>query len=303
MKKLLSALIAIILIFSTLSCVYAEGKTVSLHELYMNVSVPDGWKAFTRDSALNDPDAAALYKSGQSLKDDMVKNKIYLICLDNDRRIELDFTMRENNTANSTRKLLNNLEETKNKYLNALTGGSTLSAAEHSNKQMDYLVLDCTVKNGDAAEYLRQYITIVNGQYITLSFHSYKDSITDEMKAEFDGIVDNINYTQTVFKSASKLKNTLTVIIAAVLVAIVAVRYLMMRRKKRYDTDSIFPQPDFKAFEVKDETELDTGDLGGESQKAGFVKKKKQLDELLEKGILSPDEYRSRLQDLKDRFV
>ncbi|MDP4152769.1 MAG: hypothetical protein Q8865_04905 [Bacillota bacterium] len=279
MKKVCSVILASFLIILMAASVSAQDKTVEIPELYMSIPVPDDWYVFKKGFDLNDPAYSDLKVDPAELKKKM-KQDFYAVCLSKDKKTELDVSMKKDKHFSTVEFLLDQDDFVKRlKKETKKAGGQLLDYNEHVSGDITYSVTDITLPESGKTTFVRQYMTGINGQKITFTFHSNPGNMENEMIAQCDGIVDSVSFSKAEINEYKKPINyteLLTVVICTVLVELI-IKFLRKHREKKEEAQ----------IRPVDTKMWDSG--------------MKDLDGLLAEGVITRKEYRERVEELRDK--
>lgn len=206
MKRLLCVicltLLTVFLLASTASAT-AGTNTYILDALSMEISIPEDLVVFTRDIAVDDPNLAYFGLDRDALLEQYASTNIYLNALDKDVAYEVVVTMVTDSglqfindyNAFSDAELLSMASQLGEGY--AAQGityiDSEISKPDHP--QVKFIKISIEQPFQDQTIYGLQYNTVINGNAINITLHSYSGDITDSMKAVLASIVASTTFT------------------------------------------------------------------------------------------------------------
>lgn len=255
MKKVLSVVFAVfILIATVLPSASALSEPVNVPELNLELSAPDGWYVFTRNTDAEDPVFDAFEGIDKEYMDRFFEQgSIYY------NAIERETAMTEIVVAMFPEEEIFDwsdfVEKAYDEFAKEFMTADTTSAADAEDVEYsDYEMVEhpqCTLMKlhgrilGDAEQTsLVHYITIVNGQYISIMFFSYNGTLSSADERMFDKILQSMRFTEVKDKPFSfpslLLSENFRVISAVTSLAVLAVVIVVVilvitgsRRKKR----------------------------------------------------------------------
>ncbi len=243
MKRLLGVLLALGCLFGAALPGAAAGPTYTLEELYLQVSLPEGFFAFTRDIDPADPHLNQFEdeRAKDTLEAYYQESGIYLDAYAEDGSCEILISMSEDSGTRrnfdfnrySDEELLGFGQEIRD----GAYEGITYTCHElHAHAQAKFLLLDFRLTEGDTTRYGRQYYTIINGQEISFSLYSLSGPITAPMTKALQQTLSGAFFTVVLDEPEGNAKFWLVaaiVVIGMVLLFLVCFKALRNRRRLR----------------------------------------------------------------------
>lgn len=241
MKRLLSLAAAIICFLSAAPSVFAaEPDEYVLTLLNMTIEAPEGWVTFSRDTEADDPDIELLGMDSGELREYYVQNNIYLNMISVEPYAEIVVTMTDYEESRDTydfnlvhdEEMLPIAESIMRQMQEAVNDEVTYTdCAVYEHQQARFAVFYMTKQNSGMTVYAKQYYTVINGQAINITLHSYGTRISNGLEVIIKDTVDSVEFTKVTEKPAPvSAALIIALIIAAAGGAAGAVFYI---RKKR----------------------------------------------------------------------
>jgi hypothetical protein len=207
----------LILLFIIYLCfsVEAYGATFNIKELNMNVNIPDNLIVFTREIATDDKNLTLLGLDKATLENHYKENFIYFNAINVDPNFEIIITMQDYEGS----QLIFDFNELKDSELMSI--GEEISKNNVINQNV-ITYKKYSIYNHDQAKFLKIYFeqlnnsekvqsiqnyTIINGQAINITMHSYSGIITNDQETMLDEIINSISFTQVLRKPSENETN------------------------------------------------------------------------------------------------
>lgn len=207
MKRLFCCIIAILFLAGIpVAAAIAAEKTITLPALKLSIESPEGWIVFTRDINDDDPALQQLNIDKTTLTKNMISGNVYFSALTEDQQTELNVSMI---TSAQIRKVydLNLLAEDafaemEQEYVaqRKRRGASVTQFSKFVHNQAAFIIVDYYQEFQRGNVYARDYITIINGQAITISLSTFAGNITDELASVLHNIVHNAVFSEVTEK-------------------------------------------------------------------------------------------------------
>lgn len=213
MKRLLLLAIAIICFFSAATAALAaEPEEYELTLLNMTINAPEGWITFSRDTGADDPDLELLGLDSEELADYYIQNNIYLNMISVEPYAEIVVTMTDYEGSRDTydfnlvpeeemmpmaESVMLEMQEEMNDKV------SYTDCAVYEHQQAKFAVFYMTQQNMGVTIYGKQYYTVINGQAINITLHSYGAMITGDLEQIIKDTVDSVTFTKVTEKPAA----------------------------------------------------------------------------------------------------
>lgn len=209
LKRLICYLLVICLIaVIPLTIASAAENTIHLLTLKLSIDPPQGWTVFTREIKENDPALTELNIDKDTLIKNMISGNVYFSALSEDQDTEINVSM---TTSAQISKVydLNLLEEEtfaemEQEYVaqRKRRGAFVTQFSKHSHKQATFIIVDYYQEFQRGFAYARDYITIINGQAITISLNTFSGDITSELASILQATVDSVVFSEVTEKPA-----------------------------------------------------------------------------------------------------
>lgn len=188
----------------------ANAADYSFDELQMELTLPDQWITFTRDTAPEDQNLDILNMSYEALMEYFVQSNRYLLTISDDYLFQMEFEVSSSwysskhySLTDVTEPVLQEIAmEIKEDYEEEAT--CTGLDIYTSDNQFHYILLQYYF---DDESYYQEYLTICNGQWISLILRSYEREIPAEIAAVQREIIDSLKITEV---PAPSLQTTVT---------------------------------------------------------------------------------------------
>ena len=216
----------------------AAGVAVELPELNMRFESPEGWIALTRNMREDDPALEALGIDQAELNRSFISNSVYFSALSDDRETELIVAME---TSSEIRKAYDLSLQTGDAFTDIeqetvarheRAGETVMRFTKYEHKQAAFIMIDYYREFNRGTAYSRNYSTIINGQAITVSLHSFSGEISGERAAALQRTVDSIEFTEVTEKPSFNYQ-TIVYGIVGIFIIIGAALIFKIRRNKR----------------------------------------------------------------------
>lgn len=212
-KKALTLLASAILLASvSVFPAFAVSNPVTVQDINMTLTAPESWYVITRDT----PEDANIFTELSLSKDVLggmfTQGNIYYSALEPETfSREISVTMTENETLYDWSGLSDAdykrfSEELKTAASQYGTGSSNIEYGDYKmveRNKVKWMNISSTNTDDTGVTYLSQYITIVNGQHINLTFYNYVGAISAEDTALFDQFFEAAVFTQVLAKPGS----------------------------------------------------------------------------------------------------
>lgn len=239
MRKIIHILLSLCLLCSLLAgTACAAGRTCSLDEVGLSVTVPDSLAAFTRDFDPDDPELAAFGLSEELLQSAFNDGNNYLIALDRELGHEVLISVVDNG---SDQKVFETLSEPVSAdMLSAISesyGDMGLQIIDQpkvrSHDPVNFLVLNCTLPIEGYTLNCLMYITAYEGKSIGIILRSYLGEITAEQEALARSLADSMVFDPPEAPHASALLGSilLAIFITVVIYSLPIIIYRYAIRK------------------------------------------------------------------------
>lgn len=203
-KKITRIFLGLMMIFLFKSEALAAENTYEIKEAEMTLKIPEEFIVFQRIVSEFDPNLELINSSKEKLEDVFKKGNIYLNAVMVPTDYEIVVTLTEN--ANSQE--LFNFTYFSDKELDNL-GSKLINDAKIESSDIQYrgyetyktdkecfLVFDLVQSTLDKEVYGKQYYTIVNGQVIYITLHSYVGEIGEDKAQMLKSIVDSMEFKE-----------------------------------------------------------------------------------------------------------
>ena len=219
MKKITCFIIVILCLFPITAIASDSYDTYEIPELKMTIDVPADWITFTQDIDDDDPNLDFVGMDSDTLRTYYTDNDIYLNALHPEVFGEIVVTMTtydgsediydfnrlsDDDFLSMTEEMMDELQ-TEMGDLATYTGYST-----YDHPQAKFAVYEFTQGMSGQTVYSKQYYTIINGQAINVTLHSYAGEISADMSQILLNSVDSITFTEVTNKPGIDLSKVLT---------------------------------------------------------------------------------------------
>jgi hypothetical protein len=247
MKRILGALLIITLFFVSITTAFCADVTYEVPELYLTVSMPEEYTVFMHDIEEDDPNLAQFGLTADYLNDLYEQNHIYLNAITAEAPEEVVVTMVTNKDIKEAFNLKRASEEDLNEFLSSIDeefskiGATLKDTSRYEHEQALFIVTDFTTASYVMSSTSRMYSTLINGQFINFTLHSYSDTFTDAQASILKQIVDS-----AVFVEQSSFDYNQVIIygiIGAFLGGIIGLIKHLMNKGKRKKPDQNFIDP------------------------------------------------------------
>ncbi len=261
-KRLLIGFLSFMMMFGITTQAFAQGGTFEIKEAEMTLDIPEEFVVFERIVDEFDPNLELINSTKAQLEEVFEQGNIYLNAVmvppDNEIVVTLTenagsqdifnfkyFSEKEMDTLGS--KLVNDAQENSNGV--DYTGYET-----YKTDQGSFIVLDLIQNSSAGQVYGKQYYTIVNGQAIYITLHSYSGEISEDTSEMFKGIIDSVKFEEILEKPSEGLIEKITgmitiktLAIAGGAVVVIAIILIIVGLRKNHDDE------DEEAFDKYDE--------------------------------------------------
>lgn len=216
MKRSIALVIFFICSFCLCFSEIALGETsYFIDELSMHVKIPDNLIVFTRDIDSDDENLSLFVLDEKDLEDHYKENNIYLNSIDPEGKYEIVITMIKDAGIHFlydynayTNEQLNEFLQPLINELNSNNYGAEYTDAFiwNNHSQAKFIKIYFEYPNDNETAYCVQYYTIINGQAINITLHSYNGTITTENEKLMTEIVSSISFTHVLKKPSDTSK-------------------------------------------------------------------------------------------------
>jgi hypothetical protein len=243
MKKIMSIAVVLIILTALVPAAYAADTAVyDLPELNLSVDVPADWITFTRDIEENDPNLALFGTTAEAMVSDYESKNIYLnsVCLEPLSEIVITMVADDGSKEvfdfnNISDEDMPETVETIKDEMQKLMGDAATYAGTgmYTHAQAKFAIFNFET-GGELPDHGQQYTTVINGQTINITLHSYTGELTADQEQLIKDVVDSITFTEVKTKPGIDLSHAATTgLIGAVGGGIVAAIVVLINRSKR----------------------------------------------------------------------
>lgn len=246
LKRLICYLIAICLVATIpITTATAAKSTTHLSALKLSFQPPEGWTVFTRDIKEDDPVLKDLNIDKATLTKNMISGNVYLSALSKDQETEINVSMITSAQIGKVYNL-NLLEEDgfaemEQEYVaqRKRRGAYVTQFSKYIHKQATFIIVDYYQEFQRGIAYARDYITIINGQAITISLSTFTGNITSELATVLQRTVDSVVFSEVTVKPTFNADSLLYGMLG-VFFFIAAAIFVKMRLNRRDKKDKPF---------------------------------------------------------------
>jgi hypothetical protein len=198
MKKTVGVVLAVLIVLAAWITPAHASKSYSLKELSMTVEIPDGWTVFTRGMDANDPAFESLGTDKATVDELLQNGNIYLDAVSADTAAEMAVSMAKdpNNIYNLNLLSGAELDSAVQRIVDLLS--INFKVAEHSvykTGQATFVYAYLSGQFNGRTQYLKEYVTIVNGMFIAAALSSAAP-VTEAYDKIIKGVADSIVFTE-----------------------------------------------------------------------------------------------------------
>lgn len=198
MRKIICAALIVIFIFLFCSSAFAEDNTYKIDELKMEISVPDDWITFTKDTDENDPNLAKFGTDKSGMDKFLTDNNYYLVSICTEPYTELyvsattsdvQITDYKDLSTKELEEIADGISKTDN------SGGNGFYYTNHSlydHPNAKFIMMDAVEKYNGETTYYREYYTVNKSHYISIYMSCYGEELTEYSKEALKNIIDGI---------------------------------------------------------------------------------------------------------------
>ena len=220
----------------------------------ITMDIPEEFLVFERIVDEFDPNLELINSSKKQLEQVFQQGNIYLNAVMVPPQCEIVVTLTEDAESQE----IFNFNSFKDKELDTL-GKNLISGAQGTNGGIEYtgyevyktdqasfIVLDLIQDSSAGKVYGKQFYTIVNGQVIYITLHSYEGEITSEQGSMIKGVIDSIKFQEIKEKVKEGFVENLmdkislnTIFIGAGIVVLggIVLIFIAVKRSSGYDED------------------------------------------------------------------
>lgn len=205
MKRAIKATVGLMMAVALLcgSALAGSAGTYTVDELYMEITVPEGYYVFSLDTVEDDPDISRLGLNGEGMAQAMETGNIYLDIVPEDLSWELCLIMGESEEflpiydfnlfgEKSLNEMMSKIPEEYEKM-----GLTIQDWSFWQGEQAKFIIINSTQSVQGRELHRRQFYTIYNGQAIHLTMISQVGTITDAMDKLQKTVAESIHFTET----------------------------------------------------------------------------------------------------------
>lgn len=234
------AIIAVLLVcMTTFVPAGSAGSAYVIEALNMSVEIPDGWTVLIPDSYENDEEIYLLGLDANKLNQYQTDNNIYLNAFTADPLKEIAISMTTSNAGETLFDLGSCGEDERSLYMDSYGDALSEQAKEvnitsYLHPQAYFVVSDFSQKREDNALIdTRSFHTIINGQTVSVTLHSYSGELSAADLKTLEGIVSSIRFTKHDIKPSIDLLTVFILGISGVLIAGALTLFVHITRKPR----------------------------------------------------------------------
>ena len=251
-KRLLIGFLSFMMMFGITTQAFAEEGTYEIKEAKMTLDIPEEFMVFERVVDEFDPNLELINSSKEDLEKVFENGNIYLnaVMVPSDNEIVVTLTEYAGSQD------IFNFKYFKDKEMDTL-GSKLISDAQsnsngveytgyetYKNDQASFIVLDLIQNSSEGQVYGKQYYTIVNGQAIYITLHSYVGEISADTSEMFKGIIDSVKFEEILEKPSEGFMEKLTgmitlktLVIGGVVVVLGGIILIVIGLRRRNDDD------------------------------------------------------------------
>jgi len=216
LKKLAVLLILILICLFSIPAYASAMVPYTVDELNMSIDVPSDWITLTRDMDDNNPYLDEFGLTVDEINAQFENNHIYLnsVYSDETSTVELVVTMLDYVGSNAVYSFddlssdeLTDIAQDLEGQLHEQTGADYKFLDIYKSEQATFMCFDLQQSFEGMTVYGHQCYTIVNGQAINITMHSYANPISPEVKTIQYEMVDSVKFSSIQKKSAAKTVN------------------------------------------------------------------------------------------------
>jgi hypothetical protein len=195
-KRLLSLLLALVMVLGLCPTAFAANNSYRLDELGMSIEIPSDHVVFTRDIKSNDPNLSAYGLTKNGMYSLMLERNIYLNAWDEDVNYEIIVTMVDSP--------LGDYSQLSDTTLSALAsslaseyesvGITYLKSEIYQHNQAKFVKIYISQPNNGSTAYGLQYHTVYDGKAINITLQSYSGKIGSTQEAIIKKIVNSLRF-------------------------------------------------------------------------------------------------------------
>lgn len=246
MRKIITPIVLVLCLLALGTSAYAAGTVYDLPELAMHIQVPDGWVTFTRDLDNSNTDLQQFGYDKDTLASIYLENNIYLNTISKDPFAEIIVTMDTSEeiekaydlNIRNDKELASMQRELIDKHTNSGASVSKYMMFEHT--QALFVAIEYAQPVAGNTVYSKDFSTIINGQAINISLHSYDTPMTDDLSQALQQMVNSITFSEVTTKSVFNMTSILFGMLGIFFILAVVVFYKIRKsngKKKTYARD------------------------------------------------------------------
>jgi len=196
MKKLLSLIILLSMLFFAFSSYAESGTTVYIREMELSVIIPPEFDYFTRQVKANDPNLKKYGISRDYILSEMESQGDYLVAFADEGETVLEIA-KYPTTINDFHSLDDSdLEQVASSFSSqyAQFGITSLETEIYSSPQATFLKMLMQSTNSSDASHIIQYTTSIEGSLINFRIKSYVGAITPSQESALKTIIDSARF-------------------------------------------------------------------------------------------------------------
>ncbi|GEM_PF-1538542 len=202
-KKLLIGFLCLMMMFGTTVQVFAEDKSYEVKEAEMTIDISDEFIVFGRIVDEFDENLELIGSSKKELENVFKKGNIYLNAVMIPPEYEIVLTLAEYEGSQDIFDFNLFSESELDTLGKQLSSGSTEESGitytgyeTYKQNQAQFIVFDLYQESASGKVYGKQYYTIINGQAINITMHSYTGELPAEKLEVLKNTVDSINFKE-----------------------------------------------------------------------------------------------------------
>lgn len=250
MKKILKALLVLLLIFNISIPVYAAKEEIDVpNDTDFSIDVPDGWHTIKRGVTDDNPLLETLGTTAAVLNKNYENGNIYLNLIKDDFSKEISIISYENESDAQLGNYKDETDEALQKYMTDFLESDEIDAKPqtytdsslYSNDISKFMVYNYEQPTFYGAVYSKEYSTVINDMHFKVILHSYKSTqIDEETDNIMKQIIDSIKFTKLGVTTekiiiASVIGVTIILFIAGI-ISLIKTTIKSKKQKKEQDT-------------------------------------------------------------------
>lgn len=192
-------MLTLLFVIAGASDYYAASKIYKIAELDVQVEIPSGLTAFTRNVTSADPGLDIINSSADAVRMMFEQHNIYLEAFPDNVAYEIVISGKSvaDGTKDYSTLSYSEINEGLQKYkavCEAVATDTINNVGVYKNDTTTYYQVDFSSTSNDVTVYARKYYTVMQGKEISFTMQSKSNELSDDMTVQIKSVVDSAVY-------------------------------------------------------------------------------------------------------------